>query len=376
MNDPYDTLGVGKDATDEQIKKAYRKLSKQHHPDLNKDTPGAAEKFKEINAAYEVLSDKQKRAQYDQFGSASFGGGQGAGGFGGFDFNGFQGGGAGGFADIFESFFGGAQAGGGSRKRNYRGQDLEVRLSIDFTDAIFGSDKVINLTKDIDCGTCEGKGVEKGSKMMDCDNCKGMGQVTAVKNTMLGQIQTRAVCPNCQGDGQVPEKACGNCHGRGNLRADEDITVRIPAGVSDGTTLRLTGKGGAGMRGHEAGDLYVQINVKASPDFERRGDNIHTTQKIHVLQAVLGDEIEVQTVHGPVRMKIDAGTQSGQTLRIKGKGSPRLNASVTGDHMVTIEVEIPKKLMGTEKEHYQELAKLAKLSTKSKDKSFFSKLFS
>jgi molecular chaperone DnaJ len=375
MNDPYDTLGVGKDATDDQIKKAYRKLSKQHHPDLNKDKPDAAEKFKEINTAYEVLSDKQKRAQYDQFGSASFGGGGGAG-FGGFDFNGFQGGGAGGFADIFESFFGGAQAGGGSRKRSYRGQDLEVRLSIDFTDAIFGSDKVINLSKDISCDPCEGKGVEKGSKMLDCDTCKGVGQVTAVKNTMLGQIQTRAVCPKCQGDGQVPEKACGNCHGNGSLRSQEDITVRIPAGVSDGTTLRLTGKGGAGMRGHGAGDLYVQINVKPSPEFERRGDNIHTTQKVHVLQAILGDEIEVQTVHGPVRMKIEPGTQSGQTLRIKGKGSPRLNASVTGDHMLTVEVEIPKKLMGSEKEHYEELAKLAKLSTKSKDKSFFSKLFS
>lgn len=374
MNDPYETLGVPKDASDDQIKKAYRKLSKQYHPDLNKDNPEATEKFKEVNTAYEILSDKQKRAQYDQFGSASFGGGAG-GGFGGFDFSGFQGGGAGGFADIFESFFGGAQ-GAGPRRRSYRGQDLEVRLSIDFTDAIFGSDKVINLTKDIQCESCEGKGVEKGSHLVDCDNCKGVGQVTVVKNTMLGQIQTRTTCPTCHGDGQIPEKPCTSCHGKGNIRAQEDITVRIPAGVSDGTTLRLSGKGGAGMRGHEAGDLYVQINVKPSSSFERRGENIHTTQKIHVLQAILGDEIEVETVHGPVRMKIEAGTQSGQTLRIKGKGAPRLNSSVIGDHMVTLEVEIPKKLMGTEKEHYQELAKLAKLSTKSKDKSFFSKLFS
>lgn len=377
MSDPYQVLGVSKDASDDDIKKAYRKLSKQYHPDLNRDNPEATEKFKEVNTAYEILGDKQKRAQYDQYGSAAFGGGPGGagGGFGGFDFNGFQGS-AEGFADIFESFFGGASGGGGRRRRSYRGQDLEVRLTVDFMDAIFGTDKVIKVSKEVQCDACDGNGAEKDSKIVTCDTCKGAGEVSAVKNTLLGQIRTSSVCTSCDGEGKRPEKPCSNCHGRGNIRSNEEITVRIPAGVSDGTTLRLTGKGGAGMRGHESGDLYVQIHVKSSHEFQRKGDNIFSSQKIHVLQAILGDEIEVETVHGPVKLQIDAGTQPGQTLRIKGKGAPRLNSSTVGDHYVTIDIEIPKKLMNSEKEHYQELAKLAKLSTKSKDKSFFSQLFS
>jgi len=376
-NDPYDILGVAKDATDDQIKKAYRQLSKKYHPDLNRDNPEAEDKFKEINAAYEVLGDKQKRAQYDQFGAAGFGGGAGGAGFGGFDFSGFQGGGgaAGGFADIFESFFGGA-ASGGRRQRSYRGQDLEVLLNITFEEAIFGTDKEITLNKDVQCAECDGSGAEKGSKVVDCPECKGIGEVTAVKNTILGQIQTRTICPKCHGEGQTVEKPCKGCQGRGIRRDAQQITVRVPAGVSDGTTLRLTGKGGSGSKGHGDGDLYVQIRVKASEEFERKGENIYSTITIHVLQATLGDEIKVNTVHGPVKLEIPAGTQPGQTFRIKGKGATKLNASTSGDHMVTVNVEIPKKLMKSEQEHYKELAKLAKLSTKSKDKSFFSKLFS
>ncbi|MGE3278603.1 MAG: molecular chaperone DnaJ [Candidatus Altimarinota bacterium] len=375
MRDPYEVLGVSKTATDDEIKKAYRQLSKKHHPDLNRDDPKAEEKFKEINAAYEVLGDKQKRAQYDQFGSASFGGGPGgAGGFGGFDFSGFQGGG--GFADIFETFFGGVHTGGPSRKRSYRGQDLEVILTIDFQEAIFGADKVVSINKEVTCDHCAGKGAEKGSKIVDCSQCRGTGEVTAVKNTLLGQIRTSTVCPKCAGEGQIPEKPCPVCHGHGTVRSAEKITIRIPAGVSDGTTLRLTGKGGAGQKGHDAGDLYVQVRVKPSSEFHRKGDNIYTEKKIHVLQAILGDEIEINTVHGPVKLEIPAGTQSGQTFRVKDKGVPKLNTSQVGDHMVTIQVEIPKKLMKSEEEHYKELAKLAKLSTKSKDKSFFSGLFS
>jgi len=373
--DPYDILGVKRDASDDEIKKAYRQLSKKYHPDLNRDKPDAETKFKEVNAAYEILGDKQKRAQFDQFGAASFGGGQGgAGGFGGFDFSGFQGGG-GGFADIFETFFGGAST-GGRRQRNYRGQDLEVQLTIDFKEAIFGADKVISVNKETVCGTCEGKGVAKGSKMVDCKECRGTGEISSVKNTILGQIRTSATCPKCHGEGQVPEQACTTCHGKGTIRSSEQITVRIPAGVSDGTTLRLTGKGGAGSKGHGAGDLYVQVHVRPSPEFQRKGDNIYTEKSIHVLQSILGDEIEVNTVHGPSKMEIPAGTQADQVFRIKGKGAPKLNSSTVGDHYVTVHIEIPKKLMNSEKEHYKELAKLAKLSTKSKDKSFFSSLFS
>ena len=378
-NDPYKILGVNKSASDDDIKKAYRKLSKQYHPDLNKDKPGAAEKFKEINAAYEILGDKQKRSQYDQFGAASFGGGQGGGwegqgGFGGFDFSGFQGAG-GGFADIFETFFGGS-GGGRQRKKSYRGQDMELRLTIDFLEAIFGVDKHISVNKDIQCEHCSGQGVEKGSKIIDCPQCHGTGELTSVKNTILGQIRTSGICPKCHGDGQVPEKPCHKCRGNGILQSAEEITVRIPAGVSDGTTLRLRGKGGAGLKGHENGDLYAQIRVNPSREFNRKGDNIYTEKTVHILQAILGDEIEVNTVHGPIRMEIPAGTQPEQTFKIKEKGVPRLNSTAVGDHFITIKLEIPKKLMGSEKEHYQELAKLAKLSTKSKDKGFFSGLFS
>lgn len=375
--DPYNILGVSKTASDDDIKKAYRKLSKEFHPDLNKDKPEAAEKFKEINAAYEILSDKQKKAQYDQYGSAAFQGG-GAGGFGGFDFSGFQGqGGAGGFADIFETFFGAGHTGGGrGRRRSFRGQDLEVQVTIDFENAIFGADKVISIDKAIPCSSCDAKGIEEGSKIIDCDECKGVGEVSSVKNTILGQVRTSSICPKCQGDGQIPEKPCTSCSGSGIKHAKEDITIRIPAGVSGGTTLRLSGKGGAGIRGAESGDLYVLVRVNPSREFERRGENIYSNHTIHVLQAILGDEIEVNTVHGMVKLKIPAGTQAGQTFRIKGKGATRLNTSVHGDHLVTVDIEIPKKLMGKEKEHYTELAKIAKLGTKSKDQSFFSKLFS
>lgn len=371
--DPYNVLGVGKSASEDEIKKAYRKLSKEHHPDLNKDKPESAEKFKEINAAYEILSDKQKRAQYDQFGSAAFGQGGGGGGFGGFDFQGGQGGG---FADIFESFFGQGHGGGRGRRRSFRGQDLEVQVTIQFEDAVFGVDKVISVNKSIACESCEAKGFENGSKIIDCGECKGSGEVSAVKNTILGQVRTSAICPTCSGDGQIPEKPCTSCAGNGIKHAQEDITIRVPAGVADGTTLRLSGKGGAGIRGAESGDLYVLVRVNPSREFERKGENIYTKQQIHVLQSILGDEIEVNTVHGKVKLKIPEGTQPGQTFRIKDKGIPRLNSSVFGDHLVTVEVEIPKKLMGKEKEHYTELAKLAKLGTKSKDGSFFSKLFS
>ncbi|MDP3975757.1 MAG: molecular chaperone DnaJ [bacterium] len=375
MHDPYDILGVKRDATDDDIKKAYRRLSKQHHPDLNKDNPKATEKFKEINAAYQILGDKQRRGQYDQFGAAGMGvGPAGDGGFGGFDFSGFQG--AGGFTDIFETFFGGASGSRGRRKPNFRGQDLEVQIAITFEEAVFGVDKKLSLTKEISCSVCDGEGVEKGSKIVDCSECRGTGEIMSVKNTILGQVRTSSLCHRCGGDGQIPEKSCPQCRGKGTLHAAQEVTVRIPAGVSDGTTLRLSGKGDAGVRGHQAGDLYVHLRVKSSAEFKRQGDHISTEQTIHVLQAVLGDEVEVRTVHGPIKLRIPAGTSDGQTFRINGKGVPRLNSSTLGDHLVTFHLEIPKKLMKSEEEHYKELAKLAKLSTKSKDKSFFSKLFS
>lgn len=372
--DPYQILGVSKTASEDEIKKAYRKLSKEYHPDLNKDKPNASEKFKEINTAYDILGDKQKRAQYDQFGAAGFGAGGPGGGFGGFD---FSGGGAGaGFADIFETFFGAGGGGGGQRQRSYRGQDLEVRISIDFEESIFGADKTIELAKEMKCEPCAGAGVEKGSQMVNCGTCHGRGEVTAVKNTILGQVRSSSVCNTCSGAGQVPEKACKTCNGKGSTRGQEQVKIRIPAGVSDGTTLRLSGRGGAGFRGNTAGDLYVQVQVRPSESFERRGENIYTKQKIHVLQALLGDEIQVQTVHGPVTLEIPAGTQPNQQFRVKGKGAPRVNSATVGDHLVTIGVQIPEKMSKDEKTKYEELAQLAKMKLKGKDKGLFSKLFS
>ncbi len=374
--DPYEVLGVDRNATDDDIKKVYRKLSKQYHPDLNRGNKDAEEKFKEINAAYVILGDKQKRGQYDQYGSASFGqgGGSSAGGFGGFDFNGFEGA-SGGFADIFESFFGGAST-PQRRKKSTRGQDLEVVITIEFLEAAFGVDKVISVKKNKACETCEGKGIEKNSRMVDCKTCRGVGEITSIKNTILGQIQTRALCPECEGEGRIPEKPCPSCRGQGILRANEEITIRIPAGVSDGTTLRLSGKGGAGLKGNAPGDLYVQIRVRSSHEFERKGIDISSEKKIHVLQTILGDQVEVNTVHGISTLEIPAGTQSGQVFRIRGKGVPQLNSSHTGDHYVTITIDIPKKLSKAEKDLYQELAKTAKLSMKSSDKGFFSGIFS
>jgi molecular chaperone DnaJ len=371
--DPYRSLGVEKNASDDDIKKAYRKMSKQYHPDLNKDNPKAEEKFKEVNAAYQILSDKQKRQQYDQFGSAAFGQGpQGGGaGFGGYDF-----GGGAGFADIFETFFGGS---GGfsqsSQRRNRKGQDIEVQVTIQFEEAAFGTEKTINLNKFGACQTCKGKGAEPGSNLKTCDTCRGTGEVTSVKNTILGQMRAQSVCHNCTGIGNIPEKKCSQCHGQGRAKSNDEITVRVPAGVSNGTTLRLSGKGDAGLQGEQSGDLYVHIRVQPSLEFERQGEDIYSSHKIHVLQAILGDEVPVKTLHGEVTLKIPAGTTDGKVFKIKGYGVPRINSSAKGDHLVKIELEVPQKLMGKEREHYEELAKLAKLGTKSKQKGFFDKLF-
>lgn len=374
---PYEVLGVSKGATDDEIKKAYRRLSKQYHPDLNRENPEAEKKFKEINKAYEILGDQQKRAQYDQFGSAAFGGGgypgAGASPFDGFDFSGFSTGG-GGFADIFESFFGEAGS-GGRRKRSTKGHDLEISLTIDFAEAVFGVDKTVSLNKEITCEECSGNGIARGSKVISCSECHGKGEVTRVRNTLLGQIRTSGTCPKCDGEGETPETLCSVCRGKGSVRSAESIVIRVPAGVSDGTTLRLSGKGGAGSKGNAAGDLYVQLRVRPSGEFRRERDDIYSEKRIHVLQAILGDEVEVGTVHGKVSLEIPAGTQPGQVFRIRGKGAPRLNASSVGEHYVTIQVEIPKKLSSEEKTHLEALAKIARLSRTEKDKSFFSKLF-
>lgn len=366
QKDLYEILGVSKNADDKEIKTAYKKLALQWHPDKHKGDKGAEEKFKEINQAYEVLSDKQKRQQYDTFGSA--GGPGGAGGFGGFDFSGFSGGSAG-FADIFETFFGGAAGGGGgsrrqSRNQPRRGNDIEATIKIAFEDAIFGVEKELEITKPDVCGGCSGKGYPSDAKIVTCSNCQGTGEVREVRQTLLGQMSTSRVCEVCHGEGRMPDKKCTSCHGTTRVRVKQRVKVKIPAGVDNGSTVRLSGKGEGGIRGGTPGDLYINLRVEASKRFSRAGADIHNQVEIPLVQAVLGGEMKVETVHGVEVVKVPHGTEDGQVFKIAGKGAPRLGSDGHGDHIAKVKVAIPKKLSKREKELYMELAKEAGIDVK------------
>lgn len=376
--DYYQTLGVDKKASEQDIKRAYRKLAQQYHPDKNKGDAGANARFKEINEAYEVLSDKQKRGNYDQFGAAGAnfgqgfsGNGQGFGGFG-FDVNDF-GGGAGSFSDIFETFFGGGAQRGTKKPKTgaRRGNDIEATIELTFEESVFGTEKELQVTKPETCDRCKGQTVEPGSKLVSCAICQGTGEVRSVRHTILGQINTSRVCENCQGQGQVPEKMCTQCHGTGRVRKTEKIRVKIPAGVDDGAVIRLTEKGEAGVKGGQHGDIYAHIRVQRSAKFIRDGFDIHSEQKIHLLQAVLGAEIEIQTIHDKITLKIPHGTQSGKIFKLKEKGVARLNGTGHGDQYVKILVEIPDKITKKEKAMYEELAKEGNIEVKP-DKGWFS----
>lgn len=362
--DLYETLGVTKGASDKEIKSAYKKAALQWHPDKNKGNKEAETKFKEINSAYETLSDKQKRQQYDTFGSTSGGGG------GGFDFSGFsQQGGAGGFADIFESFFGGQSAGGGrsgSGPRNpaRRGNDIEAGIRITFKEAIFGTEKELEITKPDVCDRCKGNGAEPDAKIVSCSTCSGSGEVREVRNTILGQMSTARVCDQCHGEGRVPEKKCGTCHGSTRIRTKERVKVKIPAGVDNGSTIRLSGRGEGGVKGGSPGDLYINLNVEASTEFVRSGADIHSVVEIPLVQAVLGGELEIKTVHGKETIKIPHGTQDGKVFKLSERGVPILSSSGSGDHLVKVKIHIPDKLSKREKELYFELAKEAGIDVK------------
>ncbi|PIR54612.1 molecular chaperone DnaJ [Candidatus Peregrinibacteria bacterium CG10_big_fil_rev_8_21_14_0_10_36_19] len=370
--DLYEILGVPKGASEQEIKSAYRKAALKWHPDKHKGDTDAEKKFKEINSAYETLSDKQKRQQYDTFGSTGGaggfgGGGGGAQGFGGFDFSGFQGGGADGFADIFESFFGGG-GGGASRsaKRGgaQRGNDIETSIHLKFEEAVFGCQKELEITKPDVCKNCEGKGAEKGSPIVSCKECGGAGQVRSVRNTILGQMATTRICGACHGEGKVPEKVCSSCHGTARTRVKERVKVKIPAGVDNGSTIRLSGKGEGGIKGGEAGDLYINLIVEGSKRFFRAGRDIHSEVKIHALQAILGADIKIDTLHGESTIEIPAGTEDGQVFKLSAKGVPM--ASGAGDHLVKIRIEIPKKLSKKERELFEALADESKIQFKKK----------
>lgn len=369
MKDLYEILGLQKGAPEMEIKRAYRKLAAKYHPDVNKNTD-ASEKFKEISAAYEVLSDPHKRAQYDQFGSVN-GGGQG--GFGGGGFEGFD---AGDLGDIFESFFGGGFGGGGRKgpKQPSKGRDVQAEISISFAESVSGTTREIELGVLGACDLCNGEGIEKGSSYHTCPTCHGAGSVNQQQRTPFGVIQTSRVCSTCEGAGKVPEKKCKKCNGSGRIPNKKTVSVHIPAGVFDGALLRIAGKGEAGERGMQAGDLLIRVNVSKSRDFEREGDSVLSTVHIHFLQAVLGAEIAVKTVSGEEKIKIPVGTPSGKVFRIRGKGMPKIGRDAFGDHLVTIVVDIPEKLSAKERETLEKLAEEMKVSVQ-KDKGILGNIF-
>ncbi|MBM3230882.1 molecular chaperone DnaJ [Candidatus Peregrinibacteria bacterium] len=354
--DYYQILGLSRDASAADIKKAYRDLSKQWHPDKHKGDKSAEAKFKEINEAYEALGNPDKKSRYDQFGTT---GGPQGGGFGGFDFSGFQNGNfEGGLGDIFESFFGGG--GGGARRgaRSERGRDLQIGVAVEFSDAVTGVRKTVTVERLVVCKECDGKGSAKGTQMKTCERCKGTGQITRTAQSFFGTIQQSVLCDLCKGAGKVPEKPCGTCDGQGRRRESSALTLDIPAGIDDGQTLRVTGQGEAGVRGAPAGDLYVEISVRSDKRFTRDGSDIKTDLHVRVPDAALGTDVSVETVTGKTTLRVPAGTQSGQVLRIKGKGMPVLNSSRFGDHYVRVVVDIPAKLSREEKKLMEEWRKM------------------
>ena len=347
----YDRLGVSKDASQDEIKRAYRKMSKKYHPDINKE-PGAEEKYKEVQEAYETLSDDQKRAAYDQYGpdgaNAGFGG---QGGFGGFD----GGAGFGGFEDIFSSFFGG----GASRNPNAprQGDDLQYRVNLSFEEAVFGAEKEVHYNREATCKTCSGSGAKPGTSPVTCGRCHGQGVINVDTQTPLGVMRRQVTCDVCHGTGQEIKDPCQTCHGTGHEKQSHKVSVKIPAGVETGQQIRLAGQGEAGFNGGPYGDLFVIINVNPSDKFTRDGSTIYYTLNISFVQAALGDTVEVPTVHGNVEMTIPAGTQTGKTFRLKGKGGPRLRGGSQGDQHVTVKIVTPTKLNDAQKEALLAFAK-------------------
>lgn len=347
---PYSVLGLEKTASADDIKKAYRRLSKEWHPDKHKGDKSAEAKFKEINEAYETLSDPQKKKTYDQFGRTS---GQAGPGPGGFDFSGFQGGmgDMGDIGDLFENFFGGQRGGG---RRATRGEDRSIGIEIALADTLQKKTVQLRLTRVRSCATCGGDGAAKGSKTVTCKTCGGTGQVTRVAQSIFGSIQQRSVCGECQGSGTVPETPCKHCQGQGRVGITETVSIDVPAGIDDGQQLRLRGEGDAGLRGQPSGDLYVTVRVKPDARFEREGADLKSSVKVSALDAILGAEIDVETIQGTSTVTLPAGTQPGQVLRLKGKGLPELNRSRHGDHYAEIVVEIPMKLSRQEKKVLEE----------------------
>ncbi len=351
--DYYELLGVPKGATADEMKKAYRNLAKKHHPDANPGNKEAEEKFKEINEAYEVLSDPQKKAAYDQFGHAGAGAGPGGFGGGGFRPQDFGGGAdfEDMFGDVFNNFFGGTRGGGGrSRNQAQEGDDLRYDLNLTFEQAAFGTAQEIKVRKLSTCDTCHGSGAKAGSGRVVCTTCKGTGQV----RTSQGFFTIARTCGRCGGQGEMPGSPCPVCRGNGRVEKERTISVKVPAGVDEGSRLRLKGEGEAGVNGGPSGDLYVFLHVEAHDFFEREGSDLHCEIPVSFVQATLGAELEVPTLEGPVKMKIPAGTQSGKVFRLREKGLKDPQQNGVGDLLVTLVVETPTDLNARQKKLLEE----------------------
>ncbi|SFH77688.1 molecular chaperone DnaJ [Selenomonas ruminantium] len=370
--DYYEVLGVEKGASAAEIKKAYKKMARKYHPDLNRDDPKTAEeKFKEVNEAYDVLKDPQKKAQYDQFGHAAFEGGMGGGGgFGGFGQGGFGGFGGGGMDDIFDMFFGG----GGRRQSRgpqpQRGSDLRYDLEITFEEAAFGKKVELNIPRTDECSACHGTGAAPGTSPETCPDCGGTGTRQTVQNTPFGRMVNQTTCGRCHGTGKIVKNPCGECHGTGRKKVTSKIEVSIPKGIDNGQRVRVRGGGEAGTLGGGKGDLYVYVFIKPHKIFQRQGNDVVVEVPVSFVQAALGDKIQVPTIDGTVEIKVPAGTQSGKILRLREKGIPHLRGTGRGDEHVVIKVLTPQNLNQRQKELLKEFGEISGDKVNPEQKSF------
>ncbi len=364
--DYYEVLGVSRDASEEEIRKAFRKLALEYHPDRNK-SDGAAEKFKEINEAYQVLSDPRKRADYDRYGHMGVGQNGGARGFEGFE-------NFGGFGDIFDAFFGGFGTTTRTRTSARRGADLQVTMTVEFEEAAFGAEKELEVQRTEMCGHCHGSRSEPGNSPTTCGNCGGTGQVRRSHQSIFGQFVQVATCGTCRGEGRIITHPCTRCRGSGQERKTRKLRVSVPAGIETGTQLRLTGEGEAGANGGPPGDLYISIRVKEHPVFRRDGYDILYQLPINIVQAALGATVKVPTLEGDAELVVPPGTQSGEVFRLRGKGIPHLRSKQRGDQLVSIFVEVPRNLTEEQRKLFQELARSFGSSPAHGDKGWFGKI--